>query len=363
MKDYGNAGALCGALGCMVLLIVSMHFANREEKPETDKAGAEIALNDGGEALEGTTASTGVTTTITTGIVNIGGSDADTGAASDVSGTDVPGEMSQPASTTATYAFVGPYSKEALATMTTTVSVDTAVLHEIYPDQISIVGDSIASGFGAYEVLTNPYDFATGNLASWSINDYQFEYDGTSGVYKDVLAASQPGYIYISMGMNDVNMVTSDQYAENYRQIITDVQAACPDSNIIVAGITPVSAGSSFAANTTIEKFNEKLQGVVNEFGSANIRYFDAYSILNDPATGGLASANDGGDGIHLSYAAYYSVLENLCLFLDEMPVPAAIMDEVEQVSAAQTETVSEDAAGESTDEEAAAESTDPSIA
>lgn len=364
MKDYGNAGALCGALGCMVLLIVSMHFAKREEVPDTDKAGSEIALNDGGEALEGTTAASDVTS-ITTGVVNVGGSDvaSGSGVVSGTTDTSVSGDISQPASTTVTYAFVGPYSKEALATMTTTVSVDTAVLHEIYPEQLSILGDSIASGFGAYQVLANPYDFATGNLASWSINDYTFDYEGTSGVYKDVLAASQPGYIYISMGMNDVNMVTSDQYAENYRQIITDVQAACPDSNIIVAGITPIAADSTFAANSTIVKFNEKLQGVVNEFGSANIRYFDAHSILADPATGGLASENNGGDGIHLSYSAYYSVIEQLYLFLDEMPVPAAILDEVEQVSVTQTETVTEDTTGEGTEGEASTDITDPSIA
>lgn len=46
MKDYGNAGALCGALGCMVLLIVSMHFAKAEDKPKTEKVSAEVVFDE-----------------------------------------------------------------------------------------------------------------------------------------------------------------------------------------------------------------------------------------------------------------------------------------------------------------------------
>ena len=313
-----------------------------DEKPKNDKAGAEIVLNDDDTSKSGTTTTAAATTSVY----------ADIDSTNTTTVTGVSGDMSQTSVTTTTApVLIGPYSKEALADMTTTVSVDAAILHEIYPEQLSILGDSIASGFGAYEVLTNPYDFATGNLASWSINDYTFEYEGTSGTYKDVLAASQPGYIYISMGMNDVNMVTSDQYVENYRQIITDVQTACPESNIIVASITPIASSSSFAANSTIVKFNEKLQALVEEFGSANIRYFDAHSILIDSASGALASENDGGDGIHLSYSAYYSIIENLYTIFDEMPVPAAILDEVNEVSSSVTETVTEESTGESTDE------------
>lgn len=323
MKDYGNTGALCGALGCMLLLLVSMHFAKDDDSPKAENASAEVVFDDNN--ISGSTDApeqednTEVTTI----------SDENASAGTDLSG-DTSYENETTVTTEASVPFVGPLS-EADLQKALEVHYDPEIMKKVYPQQLSVVGDSIASGFGVYGILDNPYDFATGNMGSRSINDYTFDYEGTNGVYNEVLKLSQPGYIYISMGMNDVNMITSDQYAENYREIITSVKEACPDSCIVAAGITPISASSTFTASSTIESFNEKLKEVVSEFNSPYICYFDAGSYLKDEAAGGLRSEYNGGDGIHLSSKAYYILLENLYLLLDEMPVPPSVQNIIEE--------------------------------
>ncbi len=349
MKDYKNIGAIIGAFGCMALLFVSMQIARGEDKP--------AASSDNKTAVTTTAAFSepAVTTAVTTGDIV----PEETG--SDVSGTDtsvpettevkiVGGEESSEQVTTETtmdlYAFVGPLSRE-MGLLTTAVITepygDMAALRAKYPEKISILGDSIARGFYAYNVLTNSYNFASGNMAAWSINDYTFDYGGkTAMVYKDALSESQPPYIYISMGMNDVNMVTADQYIESYNEIISSVQAACPDSNIIVASITPIAASSNFASNETIQRYNDELKSLVEGYNSDRIRFYDAMSIVVDSATGALHPNCDGGDGIHLSEYAYSALLENVYSIMDEMPLPASLRAELEDEAGTGTETVTE---------------------
>lgn len=330
MKDYGNAGALCGALGCMVLLLISMHFAKKEE-PDTKSTSAEITKQDMGASVVDATVSG------TSGVSGL--ADTTVTLASGETGTQPPEGTVIENTATTTAVFIGPLSKEAMATSTTTVNIDPELIRENYPEEISIVGDSIASGFGAYQVLLNPFNFSASSLSSWSIMDYTFSYDGETLNYLDALTVSQPGYIYLSFGMNDLNSATSDQFAENYKKILADVQEACPDSCIIVAGISPVSSTCTYAANSTILMFNEKLRAVVDEISSDRVRYYDTVDLLADSVAGTLLAEYDGGDGIHLSYAAYEMLLENLYPILDEMPVPAMVVSDLSESASSVTET------------------------
>ena len=315
MKDYGNAGALCGAIGCMVLLFVSMHFAKEEKKPDTENVSAEIVTGD----LNGS-----AVTTFSGDAVNTAGGE-EMGDMSGISGTQTTETEEGPVISLEN--FIGPITLEQKLKFDEAIKYSPEVLHLVYPEELSIVGDSIASGFGVYDALNNSYDFATGNLAARSITEYNFSYDEANGTYIDALTAAQPAYIYLSMGMNDVNIITSDEYAEIYRGIITDVMQCCPESNIIVAGITPIASDSTFTANSSITMFNEKLKSVAEEFDSPNIVYFDAGSFIMDEETGYLREDCDGGDGIHLAYTAYEILLENLYPVLDTMPIPQKVKD------------------------------------
>ena len=361
MNDYKNAGALIGAFGCMLLLFISMQIARGEDKS---------AASDTKNSV--TTAATTTEPAMTTTAVSFG--ENEPGIVPDETGTDISsatvsgetvtetsvitiegGESAEATSVTTTdiHVFIGPLTLEmgALTTVAATEPYSNMdALRAKYPEKISIFGDSIARGFYAYEVLDNPYNFAAGNMATWCVNDFTFDYgDKTAMAYTDALSESQPPYIYISMGMNDVNMVTADQFTEVYTEIITNVQKACPDSNIIVAGITPIGATSNFSSNDTIQRYNDELKAVAEGFASDKIRYYDTMSIVMDTETGALRSDCDGGDGIHLSEMAYMTLLENVYSVMDQMPLPAALRAELDAGTGSETvtETVTEAASDE----------------
>lgn len=364
MKDYKNVGAIIGAFGCMALLFISMQIARGEDKPAESDNKTQVAAT---TAADDTVVTT---TTVSTGENEPGvvsgetGSDVSSTSGSDETVTETSvitiegGESAEATSVTTTdiYAFIGPLTRE-MGALTTTAATEPYsnmdALRAKYPEKISIVGDSIARGFYAYEVLDNPYNFAAGNMATWSINDFTFDYgDKTAMVYSDALSESQPPYIYISMGMNDVNMVTADQFTEAYTEIITNVQKACPDSNIIVAGITPIGATSNFSSNDTIQRYNDELKAVAEGFGSDRIKFYDTMSIVMDPATGALRTDCDGGDGIHLSAMAYMTLLENVYPVMDQMPLPAALRAELDAGAGSETvtETVTEAQSGDASE-------------
>lgn len=211
-------------------------------------------------------------------------------------------------------------------------------LHTIYGEKLTIVGDSIAYGFNAYGYVSDEQNLAQGSVGIRNIHDFSFEQNGQEVDVLDALEERQPAYIYMSMGMNDVNMCTEEEYVNYYQEAITSIQQICPDSNIVVAGITPVAADSDYTDNADIRKFNEGLEQMVADLQQPNVVYFDAYSIVADPDTEALNPDNSGGDGIHLASTVYQELLDAVYPVLDTMPVPAAIQELLQQSDFSTTE-------------------------
>lgn len=218
---------------------------------------------------------------------------------------------------------------------TTTVKTFSAAekekLHEIYAENITVVGDSIAYGFNAYGYISDEQNLAQGSVAIRNIHDFTFSYDGVEMDILEALQEAQPTYIYLSMGMNDVNMITAEEYGSAYQEAITSIQEICPDSNLLVAGITPIAVDCDFTDNAEIRKFNHALEQVVADFDSPNIVYFDAYSVIADPETEDMRPECSGGDGIHLSGQSYEDLLNAVYEVMDTMPMPESVMKVFEQ--------------------------------
>ena len=82
-----------------------------------------------------------------------------------------------------------------------------------FVDYSLFVGDSICSGFSEYGIVPHEHVAAKGNLGSRSFFDYTFKYRGwESRTYDQVLKSANPRYVFLSMGMNDVNMVDEATY-------------------------------------------------------------------------------------------------------------------------------------------------------
>ena len=168
------------------------------------------------------------------------------------------------------------------------------------------VGDSICSGFSEYGIVPHEYVAAKGNLGSRSFFDYTFKFRGREEqTYEQVMKTAKPRYVFLSMGMNDVNMVYEDTYCENYRKII---EATLNGSNaeVFVAAITPVC--SKFCANSVIDSFNDSLRSFIEEEFPERVHYFDFGQYLKNEQ-GKLRTCLHSGDGVHLGPYCYYIAL------------------------------------------------------
>lgn len=184
-----------------------------------------------------------------------------------------------------------------------------------YQQNIVIAGDSIATGFSLFGFVPSNHSLSLGSLSISNIDWYYPQNKGVSFV--DGVMAVQPKLLYMSMGMNDVNMTTPEKYAEKYISVINQVLSKTPNATIVAAGITPIYDGIKYTNNARIRSFNTALSNAVKGMNSDRVYYFDAYSVLADPATLGLRQGYSSGDGIHLANNCYSQLLSALYNMLD----------------------------------------------
>lgn len=163
------------------------------------------------------------------------------------------------------------------------------------------VGDSICSGFRVYGVMPDNNCLAVGNVGARSIFDYKFKVNGVEYDLITAIKLVDPSFVVFSMGMNDINITSAEQYCANYDDILAKVHAAVPNAKLFVASITPTYNAPSFT-NARIDSFN---QAISAHLAGSGYYYIDVNSTLKDQATNSLVSTYHSGDGIHLSPAAY----------------------------------------------------------
>ena len=189
----------------------------------------------------------------------------------------------------------------------------TYVFSDEYNDFISkcvFVGDSICSGFKAYEILPSSQVVAQGNVAARNIFDFTFKVNGSELSVLPALVDLKPEYVVFSMGMNDVNMTSQEAYCENYGELLSQVETFLPDATLIVCSVTPVLSTSNFTSNENIDSFND----AVKEYLEASGKWYYAdisHELKN--SLNGLKTDYNGGDGIHLAPDAYKAILYQLC--------------------------------------------------
>lgn len=178
-------------------------------------------------------------------------------------------------------------------------------------DNVVFVGDSVTSGFGGYQKVDMDSVFATPCVGPSNIRDYSFEYSGTEYAALTILSFEQPEYVVISMGLNDINTYSPEDFSELYMDFVEDAMTVCENSQFYIFSVTPVSEECENIANETIDGVNAQLEKTVSGYGSDRLHYVDCNSSLKNEH-GCLDSDYSGGDGVHLSSGAYDVILERL---------------------------------------------------
>lgn len=177
-------------------------------------------------------------------------------------------------------------------------------------EECVFVGDSICSGLGHYGIIPMERVVAQGNIAARNIFDFTFTVDGGEQSLLSALVNANPKYVVFSMGINDVNITSEQEFGDNYREILKMTEGFLPNARLIILSITPIDEESTFTTNGNIDRFNEVLASVADE--SDRWFYADVTKELKN-SENALKTNYSSGDGIHLSPDAYYAVLYQLC--------------------------------------------------
>lgn len=147
-----------------------------------------------------------------------------------------------------------------------------------YFDQFALVGDSVCSGFASAGYFKQENNLARPSIAAWNIHQFLI----TSGnLSTDVLVHlynKQPKYVLFSMGLNDVNLTTKEQFVENYMQLLYQCKQASPNSEFIIMAVTPVR--SKFCKNEKIDEYNAALANAVKYSYCKHYHFVDPTGLL-----------------------------------------------------------------------------------
>ena len=194
-----------------------------------------------------------------------------------------------------------------------------------YIDRMIFVGESTTAHLRARGVLSGGTDTkqvwqddsGTKRLSSAITSEMIFYPEsGENMTIADACAVEKPDYIVLSFGLNGLQTFVANKstYVSNYSKLIRAIQAASPDTKIILQTVYPICDVGNFAEdldtlNAHILTLNSWLPEIAAAF--ENVRVADTASVLRD-TNNALLPTYDNGDGQHLTASAYKAVLAYL---------------------------------------------------
>lgn len=223
------------------------------------------------------------------------------------------------------------------------VTIPLGEYDEAFFDSTFIVGDSLSTGFVNYEFLPADKVFAQAGLTPSSI---MFTEVGGTLVY-DKAAENNPEYICIMLGTNGIAYLEADFMSEKMSLFIDELRTNCPESEIVLISIPPVTAEHEIDVPETnidrIKLYNSCIEKLAEE---KDVIWVETYSILCDD-TGFLAEEYAETDGLHLKIHAYPVILSRI----QEAIMNYELIQELEAENTSETEAVTESVSEETTEE------------
>ena len=198
-----------------------------------------------------------------------------------------------------------------------------------YFDGAVFVGDSITKTFGNYvqalrlttEGLLGTAQFlgtismsaveASKNQASGEI---RFRFQGRSMSLTDALNAMEARKAFILLGVNDIGWRRWEKVEESFARIIDNIHEQCPDVEVIVFGILPVSRYYCRENKLDISRwnsFNPILEGICRDHGAEFISFADQVmtedGYLDIALSDGQFHLNPAGEDIWIAFLRRYA--------------------------------------------------------
>lgn len=198
---------------------------------------------------------------------------------------------------------------------------ETADAGEAYLDRLVFFGESTTTHLAARGGLSRRQVWSdqsgTRMLSPRTALDPLVDPSASNPITLSALCAREtPDVLVLSFGLNGAVYFVEhkEHYLTCYEQLIDAVQAASPETKILLQTVYPVARADAYSVdvdtlNGYLCTINEWLPEIARS--RENVRVVDTASILRDP-DGRLRSALADTDGIHLLPAAYAEILQYL---------------------------------------------------
>lgn len=184
---------------------------------------------------------------------------------------------------------------------------------EFFKDDL-FIGDSIFTGLYLYSHIDRENVAAAIGYTAYSAQVNPFDEDFYSGSAVEYAKDKQPKHIIIMLGSNGLSTQTDfDDFENGYRGLLNTLMQDCPNSEICVISVPPITADSSMASysgitNTIIDKANVRIKSLCSGLG---LLYYDFNSVLKDE-NGYFSEKYAEGDGMHFLGTTYPVLLSGV---------------------------------------------------
>ena len=182
----------------------------------------------------------------------------------------------------------------------------TSAVGSSYFNDTIFLGDSLTYGLQSGHIASDKVLASIGR-GVYDILDIETTLTAGSSKAKiiDWLAQVKPKKLFINLGTNGIDFITNEKHMEYYNKMLDRIVAVCPNTKIILVGISPWSeaaagTSSSNGLNTKINHFNTLLLELAKSRG---MFYLNACETLQN-GRGALADVYNSGDGKHCNVAA-----------------------------------------------------------
>ena len=179
------------------------------------------------------------------------------------------------------------------------------------------IGDSIFTGLYLYSYIDRQNVAAAVGYTAYGAQVNPFDEDYYKGSATAYAKSRQPARIIIMLGSNSLSPQTLvDDYADfinGYRGLLNTLKRDCPNSEILVISVPPITANSSMASysgvtNTIIDGANAKIKSLC---GDLAVNFYDLNSELKD-SSGYFSKDYAAVDGMHFLGSTYPIVLSGI---------------------------------------------------
>ena len=176
---------------------------------------------------------------------------------------------------------------------------------------VVFIGDSVCYGLELYDYMPDNNVLAVGSVAARNIFEFGFDVNGTEYSITDAVQLVDPKVVICSMGINDVNLSTEEQFCENYMMLLDRLHDAVPDAQLYVASIPPTPADCDKISNEKVQRYNEVIKEYLANCGK-DYGFVEIGNYLKDDQ-GYQSVEYAGGDGVHMLSHAYSAILYQVC--------------------------------------------------